>query len=286
MSTAQMVGSKVTELSWQRVRDLISSLPEGKMWGVPRGGAIVAGLSGRGTDKIDEADFIVDDIIDSGKTMLKYKEYNIPFVALIDKRSRPDLGWVVFPWEKGSIDDLEETVRRQLQIIGEDQNRDGLIETPMRVAKSIRELTFGYKEDPGLILNKVFDVAYDEMVVLKGIEFWSLCEHHMLPFHGTASIAYIPNGKVVGISKLARLVHCFSRRLQVQERLTQEIAEAIQTHLNPLGVGVKLQATHLCMALRGVRTPATMITSKLLGAMKSESSARNEFLKLAEEKSE
>lgn len=285
MSTTQTVERKITKLSWDKVKELIQGLPPGRMWGVPRGGAIVAGLSGRACDNIADADYIVDDIIDSGATMNRYASNMKPFHALIDKRNRPDFGWVQFPWEQLSPthnESLEDTVLRQLQIIGEDYTRDGLKDTPRRVAKSIKELTGGYDEKPEDILSKVFDVPYDEMVILKGIEFWSLCEHHMLPFHGTASIGYIPQGKVVGISKLARLVHCFSRRLQVQERLTQQIAESIDTILQPQGVGVILQASHLCMALRGVKTPASMITSSMLGAMRTEATTRSEFLKLIE----
>lgn len=284
-TTTQVMENKITKLSWGKVNELIKELPEGSMWGVPRGGAIVAALSGRGVEDIEKADYIVDDVIDSGRTMLRYGPTGKPFHGLIDKRKRRDLGWIKFPWEETEPThetSLEDTVLRQIQIIGEDFNRDGLKDTPGRVARSIRELTAGYNEKPSEILSKVFEVNYDEMVVLKDIEFWSLCEHHMLPFHGTASIGYIPNGKVVGISKLARLVACFSRRLQVQERLTFQIAHAINENLHPAGVGVILNATHLCMALRGVKTPATMITSALLGAFKEEGTTRNEFLKLCE----
>jgi GTP cyclohydrolase I len=142
-------------------------------------------------------------------------------------------------------------------------------------------MTAGYEEDPRHILACTFKETYDEMVVVSGVEFWSLCEHHMLPFHGKATVGYVPDGKVVGLSKLARLVHCFARRLQIQERMTQQIAMAMMEHLAPKGAGVILEATHLCMAARGVRTPSTMTTSAMYGCMFENPSARAEFLHLA-----
>jgi GTP cyclohydrolase I len=271
----------MTKLTWRAIRELVRELPPGRPYGVPRGGAILAALTGREVDSPDEADFILDDIIDSGKTRDYWRNLYPakPFFGLIDKSSiHKQMGWVQFPWEHDGARDIEDTVIRQLEFIGEDVTRDGLIETPKRVIKALGELTQGYKESPAEILSKVFDEKYDEMVVLKDIEFWSLCEHHMLPFHGKVHIGYIPQGKIVGISKLARLVKCFSRRLQVQERMTQDIAKAIEAHLKPLGVGVIAQATHLCMAMRGVNEPANMVTSCLLGAFRD--SARQEFLRL------
>ena len=174
---------------------------------------------------------------------------------------------------------MRKAVQSLLVGIGEDPAREGLRDTPDRVARSLLELTAGYRERPAAILRARFRARYDEMVVLRGVEFWSLCEHHLLPFHGTATVGYLPNGGVVGISKLARLVHCFSRRLQLQERMTAEIALAIQRHLKPRGAGVLVQATHLCMACRGVRTPGTMVTSYLTGAFRR-ASTRAEFLSL------
>lgn len=158
--------------------------------------------------------------------------------------------------------------------------RDGVCGTPERLSRSWAELVRGYGEDPESILSARFKAKYDEMVVLSPIEFWSTCEHHLLPFHGVAKVGYVPNGEVVGLSKLARLVHCFARRLQLQEQLTQQIAEALNDHLKPRGVGVVLEATHLCMAARGVKTPSRMTTSCLLGVMRSDPAARAEFLRL------
>ncbi len=271
----------IQKLTWDQVKMMLVNLPAGRMYGVPRGGAIVAGLSGRAVESPEDADFIVDDIIDSGRTRdFWMTKTGKPFVALVDKTaSQKETGWIQFPWEHEGGKDVEDTVVRQLQYIGENPNRDGLKDTPHRVIKALCELTQGYQDDPAFILSKTFDgEKYDEMVVLKDIEFWSLCEHHMLPFHGRIGIGYIPSGKIVGISKLARLVKCYSRRLQVQERMTQQIAQAIQDHLKPVGVGVIAQATHLCMAMRGVEEPANMVTSCLLGAFRD--SARPEFLRL------
>jgi len=284
-SATQDLENKIIRLTWDNVREMILAvIPSGaKLYGVPRGGAVVAAMSGNPlVDDPSRADFIVDDLIDSGRTKQRY-EMNWPnkeFLALLDKRIEGAFHgkWIVFPWElQDETKDVEDTVVRQLEFIGEDPLREGLAETPKRVIKALKEMTKGYQENPRQILSKVFTEAYDEMIVLKDIEFWSLCEHHMLPFHGTATIGYIPAGKIVGISKLARLVHCFSRRLQVQERLTQEIANAMMDALKPLGVGVVLKAGHLCMACRGVRTPAEMVTSCLLGVFRDK--ARNEFLR-------
>lgn len=172
---------------------------------------------------------------------------------------------------------IEPEVRRILEFIGEDPSRQGLRDTPARVARSLLELTRGYDEDPKAILGTVFDESYDEPVVVRDIEFWSLCEHHMLPFHGRATIAYIPNGKIVGLSKLARLLHCYARRLQVQERLTTQIADAVETHLAPAGVAVRVTAEHQCMSIRGVETPAHTETTAFRGAYQKPEK-RREFL--------
>ena len=179
-------------------------------------------------------------------------------------------------------DPLEPHVRAILEELGEDPNRDGLERTPDRVARSFRFLTKGYQEDPVKILNNaLFDVTYDEMVVVKDIDFFSLCEHHMLPFFGRVHVAYIPNGKVVGLSKIPRLVEMFARRLQVQERLTMQIAETIEKVLAPKGVGVVTESIHLCMMMRGVQQQnAFAITSSLKGLFQADSKTRSEFMEL------
>jgi GTP cyclohydrolase I len=177
--------------------------------------------------------------------------------------------------------DIQETVVRQLAWLGEDPFRDGLRETPRRVAETLVELTSGYHDDPDAILSVQFSEACDQLIVVKDIEFWSLCEHHMLPFHGHASVGYIPREhRIVGLSKLARVVHCFAKRLQNQERMTTQIAEAIERVLHPAGVGVVLEASHTCMQMRGIRTVGSMVTSDLRGALREEASARQEFLSL------
>lgn len=174
----------------------------------------------------------------------------------------------------------EKAVVTLLRFIGEDPARDGLVDTPSRVVKAWREMTAGYDEDPAEILSRTFDETSDEMIVLRGISFYSTCEHHMLPFYGEAQVGYLP-GRVVGISKLARLVNCFARRLQIQERMTRQIAEAIETHLEAKGVGVVIRAHHLCMGCRGVKQEETeMVTSSLLGRLRNDASSRAEFLRL------
>jgi len=177
---------------------------------------------------------------------------------------------------------MEALVRRQLELIGEDPARDGLKSTPLRVAKSFEFLTKGYNEDPATVLNDaLFDVRSDEMVIVKDIDFFSLCEHHMLPFFGKVHIAYLPGKKVVGLSKLPRLVDVFARRLQVQERMTHEIARSISDLISPLGVGVVIEAQHLCMMMRGVeKQNSYAITSAMMGTFREDGRTRGEFLNL------
>jgi GTP cyclohydrolase I len=173
-------------------------------------------------------------------------------------------------------------VRDILSDLGEDPDRDGLKRTPERFEKALRFLTGGYQQDPHTLLNgAIFDVAYDEMVVVKDIEMYSLCEHHLLPFFGRCHVAYLPDKKVVGLSKVARLVDMFARRLQIQERLTSQIANAIQEQLHPQGVGVIIEARHLCMVMRGVeKQNSTTTTSAMLGAFRDNQQTRDEFLAL------
>jgi GTP cyclohydrolase I len=166
--------------------------------------------------------------------------------------------------------------------LGEDPQREGLQQTPERVRKSLQALTRGYTEDPeALLKGALFTEPYDEMVIVKDIEMFSLCEHHMLPFFGKVHVAYIPNGKVIGLSKVPRLVELFSRRLQIQERLTTQIAETIQNVIEPQGVGVVIEARHLCMMMRGVeKQHSAAVTSSMLGCFRNENETRSEFLSL------
>lgn len=179
----------------------------------------------------------------------------------------------------GGEEGVEQAVREILREIGEDPGREGLAGTPERVHRMYRELLAGYHVDPERLLNgAIFEVEYSEMVVVDDIEFFSLCEHHLLPFHGTAAVAYIPRGKVVGLSKIPRIVEMFARRLQVQERMTQQIADFVQERLEPKGVGVVVEAVHLCMVMRGVRKSARVTTAALHGLMQSRDRTRAEFL--------
>jgi GTP cyclohydrolase IA len=181
---------------------------------------------------------------------------------------------------------LEQAVRTLLRELGEDAAREGLLKTPHRVAESLRYLTSGYSKDVDQVLNEaLFSVCYDEMVIVRDIEVFSLCEHHLLPFFGRCHIAYIPSTKVIGLSKLPRLVDVFARRLQVQERLTTQIAETIMNKINPMGVGVVIEARHLCMIMRGVeKQNSVAVTSAMLGVFRDSDQTRDEFLTLIRQK--
>lgn len=294
-----------------------------KVYGVRRGGWLIAqmlvflGLA-EATDSTEEADIIVDDIIDSGSTRDRWQKHTAPgkpFWAPYDKTIDPGIPWIVFPWEKSGEDDAEELVTRMIQFIGDKPEREGLKDTPARVVRSWKELYSGYSQDPAKVLEKVFKSDNDAMVICKDIEFYSTCEHHMIPFFGTVSIGYLPNGSVVGLSKLARLVEIFARRLQIQEQMTFQIAKALQTGIEapdreiriekvrednekgkydraflpsfeeiagyPLGVGVVINAKHLCMCGRGVsKQGSSMTTSAMLGKFRTDPSVRAEFLQL------
>ncbi len=177
---------------------------------------------------------------------------------------------------------IAEAIRAMLQSVGENPQRQGLLRTPERFERAFHYLTGGYQQDPDKVLNgAVFDVCYDEMVVVKDIELYSLCEHHLLPFFGKCHVAYLPDKKVVGLSKIPRLVNMFARRLQIQERLTNQIAQAIQDSVKPLGVGVVIEARHLCMVMRGVeKQNSETVTSAMLGSFRDNLQTRGEFLSL------
>jgi len=272
-----------TQITWKqvyhRLEQAIKDLPaDAKYYGVPRGGQIIAGMTGSAVDKIEDADIIIDDLIDSGKTEQRYSHYKKPFIALIDKRKELKGEWLVFPWESKGADTeetVEDNVARLLQYFGENPKREGLLETPKRFVKFYDE----FLSPPEWNCTTFDSEGYNEMIVQTNIPFQSLCEHHIAPFFGTGTIAYIPNEKIVGLSKLARTLETFSRRLQNQERITMQVADFLQKELNPLGVAVQLTAKHLCMEMRGVKKPNVYTTTtKLLGAFKDDQGARQEFL--------
>jgi GTP cyclohydrolase I len=272
-----------TNITWEqvyhRLEETIKELPKGtKYYGVPRGGQIVAGMTGAAVDTIEEADVIIDDLIDSGATEERYKKYKKPFLALIDKRIELQGEWLVFPWEEQEGDTeetVEDNVRRLLQYFGEDSTREGLLETPKRFIKFFKE----FLNPPKWNCTTFEGEGYDEMIVQTNIPFHSLCEHHIAPFFGTGTIAYIPNKRIVGLSKLARTLETYARRLQNQERITMQVADFLWKELEPRGVAVQLSAKHMCMEMRGVKKHDTYTTTtKLIGIFKTDSSARQEFL--------
>lgn len=259
------------------------------VYGVPRGGVPVAvrvaSLLGLPImDSPTRYTLVVDDLVDSGATLARYE--GLPVDALYRKPHSPSYapgatlvdGWIDFPWESNETGP-EDAVARLIQWVGDDPTRNGLRNTPGRVTRALRELLSGYDEDAAAHLAVTFDDNCDQMVVVSGIKFTSMCEHHMLPFTGTATVGYLPNGNVVGLSKLARTVDVFARRLQVQERLTEQVADAMDTHLAPLGCGVVITAHHSCMGLRGALKPdALMTTSALRGKFLHDPTVRSEFL--------
>lgn len=263
---------------YQRLGRIQVQYPEAKFYGVPRGGVVVAGLTGNPTNNIEEADVIIDDLIDSGKTEERYTKYDKPFEALIDKREEYKDDWLVFPWEQkeNGIETVEDNVTRLLQYFGEDVTREGLQDTPKRFVKFFKE----FLNPPDWNCTSFEGEGYDEMIIQTNIPFHSLCEHHIAPFFGTGTIAYIPNKRIVGLSKLARTLETFARRLQNQERITTQVAEFLWNELEPKGVAVQLTAKHMCMEMRGVKKHDTYTTtSKMLGVFKDDINTKNEFLR-------
>lgn len=263
---------------------------------VPRGGIPVAYiLQGMGfkfvmdlriTDSPNGCDYIVDDIIDSGKTKARFSDWNVPFIApFVVGVNVPRGTWLTFPWEQGETNTSGEDIfTRLLQYVHEDPNRGGLVETPARALRAWEDWTDGYDKKPSDILKGFEDGAagYNEMVLVRDIPFYSHCEHHLAPFFGTVTIGYVPNIRVVGLSKLSRLVDIFAHRLQVQERMTVQITHALAEELDCCGVGVVVKARHLCMESRGIRKQGhETVTSKLQGVMFTKPEARSEFLLLA-----
>ena len=288
-------------LSWDDVLlrsfALWDSLPTGlhSIYGVPRDGihaalALHAISLGKAllVENPKSASVFIDDVLDSGATRDHFAKHfpERPFLVLVDKQKEKINEWVSFPWSRmphpfaKDEDGPQENIRRILQYIGEDCTREGLKETPDRVVRSYSELFAGYKQDPADVFKVFEDGACDEMVLLKNVELTSFCEHHMLPFVGRAHVAYIPDGKVIGVSKLARLVDVFARRLQIQERLTVQVTKALDEHLKPKGSACLIEAKHYCMACRGVQKQhSEMVTSSLTGVFRN-IEVRQELLSL------
>jgi GTP cyclohydrolase I len=208
--------------------------------------------------------------------MIRFRPGRYPVSMTIEEISKP----------ASAVDEdrIERAVREMLVAIGEDPDREGLLQTPNRVARMYTELFEGLRIDPKSVLKVGFEVGHDEMVILKGIPFYSICEHHLMPFHGVAAVGYIPDGRVVGLSKLARLVEAFARRPQIQEQLTGQIADTLMEVLEPDGVAVVIEAEHLCMTQRGVKKPGSrMVTSATRGLFRKSDTTRAEFLSLVRE---
>ena len=273
-----------------------------KIYAVPRGGipaayalAAVAGDRFSFADDPDNAELIVDDIVDSGRTRDRYPKK--PFAALVAKDLEDQIPcgpifagesvsrecWVVFPWEGNEAGSGEDIVTRLISFIGDDPNRPGLKETPSRFLNAWLEWASGYRTDPVELL-KVFEDGAErvnELVLVKDIPIYSVCEHHLVPMFGKAHIGYIPNGQIVGLSKLARVANAFARRLQVQERLTNQIADLLNDQLRPLGVGVVIELRHLCMETRGAKVHGSVTTtSALRGVLFDKPEARAEFFSI------
>jgi len=264
--------------------------PYDSIYAVPRGGVPIALLMNEtlklpliSEKDISPRTLIIDDICDSGRTLAKYPDNHAATIYKKIDSPQPRWclfdtdDWIEFPYEQTDRDE-EDNIVRLLETLGEDASREGLRDTPKRVMKFYREFL-----SPDKFNFTTFEgESYDEMIIQKDIPFFSLCEHHLAPFFGTATVAYIPDGKIVGLSKLARTVDLFARRLQNQERITSQIAEKLQEELSPQGVAVTLKARHFCMEMRGIKThDVTTSTTKLIGAFRDKPEARAEFLSIA-----
>jgi len=279
-----------TILNWKDVYEKLIPFDqiENRIYGVPSGGLMACALLKKATVVTDPslATLILDDVIDSGKTKeFYYNNFrNVPFYALCNKKVDKELGWIVFPWEHvhpKAFMDIEDNITRLLQYIEDDPTREGLIDTPKRVIKSYSELFAGYSQNVEAIFTVFESDGYDQIVLLKSVELYSMCEHHMLPFFGKAHIAYIPDKKIVGISKLARLLEIYARRLQIQERIGDQVTAAIMKYLEPKGAACIIEAKHTCMCMRGVnKQNSIMTTSSLTGIFLTDNGAKNELIQL------
>jgi len=273
-------------MTWEEAQARASRYKGGACYGIPRGGLYVAAMLGKATDNIQEAEYIVDDITDSGKTAERWLTLypDKKFFSLVDKTTVADskLGWVVFPWEAADNEHSPtDAVRRLLEYIGEDCNREGLLKTPQRVVKAYDEMLDGYTSNIDALFTTFDGEGRDQIIAVKDISFVSMCEHHMLPFTGLAHVAYLPVNKVIGASKIPRLVAAFAHRLQIQERLTEQVASTLMDKLQPAGVAVIIQATHECMRCRGIKCATSkLVTSVMLGEFRNDVNTKQEVLAL------
>lgn len=285
--TRYLTHAEVQEAAAQ-VAGRMLSMDLSKAYPIPRGGvpAAYAVQHQHGALKVvddpSEADCYIDDIIDSGATMSRYSDK--PFFALFNKIRHPELGWIVFPWENTEEGSAEDIGVRLLQYIGEDPKREGLLETPARFLRAWKDFWgSGYGKNPADVM-KVFEDGAEgcnEMILVKSIPIFSHCEHHLCPVIGHAHVSYIPDGKIIGLSKIPRLVDIYARRLQVQERLTNQVADAMMTYLQPKGCAVLIEAEHLCMSSRGIQmSGTTTTTSALRGCFMDEPATRSEFFSM------
>lgn len=295
--------NKKTFVSWKQINELVealaSTIDQSKylfLFGIPRGGVHVAQELSKilGLPLVSElrgkVTLVVDDVADSGETLALYKDYDSAVLHLKSRsKSVPSYyveatdEWIVYPWEviDGKDEGITSNVTRLLEYIGEDPKREGLQETPKRFEKAWKFWTKGYKENPKDIMKCFKNPGVDQLIIVPKIDFYSLCEHHLTPFYGQIHIGYVPNGKVLGVSKFARLIEVYTRRLQIQERITQQIADDLMRYLKPVGVGVVAKAVHLCMRSRGIeKQNAEMITSAMFGNFREKPSLRQEFLSL------
>lgn len=294
---------RIVDLSWSDIYTMADAAARSivnenyrshyRVFGIPRGGVYAAQavqsrleahkqIRASLVEDPKDADVWVDDILASGATKSRYEKDHgqKPFYALVTADNQEE--WFVFPWERMKKEDgPEDNVRRILEYLGEDTTRDGLLETPQRVVRSWGKIFGGYKQNPKDIFKVFQGEACDQLVVLRDIEFYSCCEHHMQPFFGKAHIGYLPkDNRVLGVSKLARLLEIYARRLQIQERIGTQVTEALMNLLQPLGCGCMLEAQHFCITSRGVeKQDAMMVTSSMRGCF-MEQEVRNEFLRM------
>jgi len=273
-------GSVKELISWESIRSRVRSLPQNATYyGVPRGGAYISAMLNPVMNP-EEADFIIDDLIDSGETKKIWTEKypKKKFIGLFDKIKETNLRgkWLVFPWEVNDTErDIEDHFRRVLQYF-DDIHREGLVDTPKRYIKFLHEFL-----SPAPFNFTTFEnEGNDQMITQSNIHFYSLCEHHLAPFFGKAKVSYIPDNKIVGLSKLARTVDWYARRFQNQERITQQIASRLMEELSPQGVGVQIEAHHLCMSMRGIQKPNAITRTTALKGIYLEQKVKDEFLKL------